>query len=56
MLKLFKKVTNIKKDIKRLISVEPTPVIFNMSLTNYAFPKYVEFISIDLYDLQIDNK
>lgn len=50
-----KKITNDKKDINRLVSIEPSTTIYNMSLSNYTFPDYVEFLNIDLFDLHTEN-
>ena len=40
-----------KPGIKRLLSIEPSTVLFNLPKPNYNFPDYVSFESLDLFEI-----
>jgi ubiquinone/menaquinone biosynthesis C-methylase UbiE len=47
-------ISKSKKNITRLLSIEPSPTFFNGTKIEYNFPKFVEFKCTDLFDLEIN--
>ncbi len=45
-------IVNNKKNIKRLISIEPSSTLFKLHKNKFKFPKYTSFYMKDLFDLK----
>ncbi len=46
-----KEIIKNKKNIKRLISIEPSKILFNLHINKFKFPRFVSFHMKDLFKL-----
>jgi len=50
-----KEIIKNKKNIKRLISIEPSKILFNLHKNIFKFPKFVSFYMKDLFKLRTNT-
>jgi len=47
--------TNLAKNVERIISIEPSETLFTLYENKYSFPEYVKFNCVDLFDLNVED-